>query len=31
LVPSAELPASGIWSELLVNQAMLAAIDAKTI
>jgi F-type H+-transporting ATPase subunit epsilon len=31
LVPSAELPASGIWSELLVNQAMLAAIDAKTL
>ncbi len=30
-VPSAELPASGIWSELLVKQAMLAAIDAKTI
>lgn len=30
-VPSAELPASGVWPELLVKQAMLAALDAKTI
>jgi F-type H+-transporting ATPase subunit epsilon len=28
---SAELPISGVWPELLVKQAMLAAIDAKTI
>jgi len=31
VVASAELPASGVWSELLINQAMLAAIDAKTV